>query len=62
MEGFDRSEKLKIWSFIVLGLEGGRAGKTYLKGRLSTIDLLNKVACFETKVNNIFNINAVDLN
>jgi hypothetical protein len=33
-----------------------------LKGRLSTVDLLIKVACFVTKVNNIFNIKAADLN
>jgi hypothetical protein len=26
------------------------------RGRLNTVDLLTKIACFETKVNNIFNI------
>jgi hypothetical protein len=32
------------------------------EGRLSTVYLLFKVACFVTKVNNIFNIKAADLN
>jgi hypothetical protein len=31
-------------------------GKTYRRGRLSTVDLLIKVACFVKKENNIFNI------
>ncbi len=35
---------------------------TNWRGRLSTMDLLIKVACFVTKVNNIFNIKAADLN
>jgi hypothetical protein len=31
-------------------------GKTNRRGRLSTVDLLIKVACFLTKVNNILNM------
>ncbi len=31
-------------------------GNTNLRGKLSTVDLLIKVACFVTKVNDIFNI------
>jgi hypothetical protein len=32
------------------------AGNPNRRGRLSTVDLLVKVACFVTRVNNIFNI------
>jgi hypothetical protein len=33
-----------------------KTGNTNIRGRLSTVDLLIIVACFVTKVNNIFNI------
>jgi len=39
-----------------------KAGKTYCGGRLSTVDLLIKVACFVQNVNNIFNVKGADLN
>ena len=41
--------------FIKLVLGKIHAGKTNCRKRLSTVDLLIKVACFVTKVNNIFN-------
>ncbi len=39
-----------------LGGWAGRAGKTDRRGRLITVELLIRVACFGTKVTNIFNI------
>jgi hypothetical protein len=36
------------------------AGSTIWEGRLSTVDLLVKVACFAKKVNNIFITNVAD--
>ncbi len=39
-----------------------KAGNTIIGGRLSTVDLLIKVACFVKNVNNIFNIKEADLN
>jgi hypothetical protein len=38
------------------------ARNTNCEGRLSTVDLLIKVACFVKKENNIFNIKRADLN
>ncbi len=37
------------------------AGNTYLRGKLSTVDVLIKVACFVKKVYDIFNIKFVNL-
>jgi hypothetical protein len=37
------------------------AGNTNYRGRLSTVYLLVKVACFVTKIKNIFNIKMTDL-
>jgi hypothetical protein len=34
-------------------------GNTYRSGRLSTVDLLNKVACLSTKTNKTFKINLI---
>jgi hypothetical protein len=39
-----------------------KAGNTIIGGRLSTVDLLIKVACFVKNVNNVFNIKGADLN
>jgi hypothetical protein len=39
-----------------------RAGKTNGRGRLRTVDLLIKVACFVKKLNNNCNIKGPDLN
>jgi hypothetical protein len=36
--------------------------KTILRERLNTVDLLVRVACFASKVTNIFNIKTPDLN
>jgi len=43
-------------SWIRLLPRGGKDGNTNEGGRLSTVDLLIKVAHFVTKVNNIFHI------
>jgi hypothetical protein len=37
------------------------SGNTNRGGRLSTVDFLNKVACFVTKVISIFNIKGADV-
>jgi hypothetical protein len=37
-------------------------GNTNWRGRISTIDLLIRVTCFVTKMNNIYNTKAADLN
>ncbi len=37
-------------------------GNTNYRGRLSTTDLLIKVACFVKKVNDIFNVKRADPN
>jgi len=38
-----------------------KPGNTNRGGRLNTVDLLIKVACFVQRVNNIFNIKRADL-
>jgi hypothetical protein len=37
-------------------------GNTYWRGRLSTVDLLIKVACFVKKINNVNKSKAADQN
>ncbi len=38
------------------------AGNTNYQGRLSTVDLLIKAACFLIKYNNMFNTKGIDVN
>ncbi len=50
-------KNLPVLSVLRVGLQMmGLPGNTNYGGRLSTVDLLIKVACFVKKENNIFNI------
>ncbi len=55
------NHSLTIINFVLAKCQANdRAGNSDWRGRLCTIDLLIKVACFVRKVNNIFTINWAD--